>query len=64
MYLGNGRDVTVANPCKGIVSMVPYMASKSLTPLWSIVVALYVYTVCAYREYTEFRHGIPGALFV
>ena len=35
--------------------MVPYMASKSLTPLWSIVVALYVYTVCAYSGYMEFR---------
>ena len=35
--------------------MVPYMASKSLTPLWSIVVALYVYAVCAYSGYMEFR---------
>ena len=35
--------------------MVPYMASKSLTPLWSIVVALYVCTVCAYSGYMEFR---------
>ena len=35
--------------------MVPYMASKSLTPLWSIVVALYVYTVCAYSGYMEFQ---------